>query len=95
MGQDITAPGGPDETSMGGMVEIIKNGTFLPDGYLGIPGQAMIDKMGTLKALQDETFVKIITGDADMDEFDEFVEQWHALGGAEITADVNTWYATQ
>lgn len=91
----IFAPGGPDETSMGGMVEIIKNGTFLPDGYLGIPGQAMIDKMGTLKALQDETFVKIITGDADMDEFDEFVEQWHALGGAEITADVNTWYATQ
>jgi len=32
-------------------------------------------------------------GAASIDEFDKFVAQWKQLGGDQITAEVNEWYA--
>lgn len=43
----------------------------------------------TLNQLIMENFTQIITGDKDVDSFDEFVETWKVLGGDEITAEVN------
>jgi len=48
----------------------------------------MIDKWANLKKMEDETFLKIILGLAPIDDFDQFVIDWKAQGGDEITAEV-------
>ncbi|QJD86578.1 extracellular solute-binding protein [Cohnella herbarum] len=56
--------------------------------YQGAPTPSMISKSPTLDKLELETFIKIIMG-ASLDEFDRFVEKWRALGGDQITQEVN------
>lgn len=48
----------------------------------------MEKKWANLKKKEDETFLKIIIGEEDLDAFDTFVEEWYAEGGEEITAEV-------
>ena len=48
----------------------------------------MIDKWANLTKLESETFLKIIMGTASIDTFDQFVKDWKAQGGDEITAEV-------
>ena len=50
--------------------------------------------MGSLSSLQNEVIIKIIVGDYEVDYFDEFVDDWHKLGGTEIMAAVNEWYSS-
>ena len=42
--------------------------------------------------MRDEVYTKIIIGEASVDSFDEFVEDFNNLGGADITNEVNEWY---
>lgn len=69
--------------------------TLLTTAYLGASTPTMVERQGVLDKLQNETFTKIIMGAASIDEFDKFVEQWKKLGGDQITAEVNEWYAKQ
>ena len=48
----------------------------------------MEKKWANLKKKEDETFLKIIIGEAPLDTFDTFVEEWKAEGGDEIIAEV-------
>ena len=48
----------------------------------------MEKKWTNLKKKEDEVFLKIIIGEADLDSFDSFVEEWKAEGGDEITKEV-------
>ncbi|MCK0473201.1 extracellular solute-binding protein [Halalkalibacter sp. APA_J-10(15)] len=41
-----------------------------------------------LKAMEDETFLRIIMGNAPLDDFDTFVEDWLNQGGEQITSEV-------
>lgn len=50
--------------------------------------ETMEKKWTNLKKKEDETFLKIIIGEASVDEFDTFVEEWKAEGGDEITQEV-------
>lgn len=50
--------------------------------------ETMEKKWANLKKKEDEVFLKIIIGDADISAFDTFVEEWKAEGGEEITAEV-------
>lgn len=50
--------------------------------------ETMEKKWANLKKKEDETFLKIIIGEAPIDTFDTFVEEWKAEGGEEITAEV-------
>lgn len=43
----------------------------------------------TLETLEDEFYLKVLTGDTSIDEFDSFVEQWKALGGDTVTQEIN------
>lgn len=52
----------------------------------------MKTKFESMNKLEVETFMKIIYGSAPIDEFDKFVQQWKALGGDQITKEVNDWY---
>lgn len=45
-------------------------------------------KWANLQKLQDETFLKIVTGEASIDSFDEFVSNWKSTGGDQITKEV-------
>lgn len=49
--------------------------------YTGAPTKTMMKRWSTLLALQDETFVKIISGSLDIEAFDDFVTQWNEQGG--------------
>jgi putative aldouronate transport system substrate-binding protein len=73
--------------------------------YNALPTKTMVDlgtDLGTsggtnnnLGTLCVETFTSIITGQKPLEAFDEFVANWKKLGGDQITAEVNDWYATQ
>lgn len=50
--------------------------------------ESMKLKWANLQKLQDETFLKIVTGEAPVDSFDEFVSTWKSTGGDQITKEV-------
>lgn len=51
--------------------------------------ETMERKWSNLKKLEDETMLKIITGQEDISAFDTFVSNWHAQGGDEILKEVS------
>lgn len=65
------------------------NGMFIQNAYTGANTDSMVLYNATLEQLRLDTFTRIITGDASIDEFDNYVEQWKALGGDMITQEVN------
>lgn len=71
-----------------------QNNQLLGEKFVGAPTPTMVEKLSTLKKMETEVFVKIIMGAASIDEFDKFVSDWNALGGANITQEVNDWYAS-
>jgi len=46
-----------------------------------------------LEKLRSEAYISIITGEKELDYFDEFVEKWYSGGGEEMTKEANEWYA--
>ncbi|WP_214626187.1 extracellular solute-binding protein [Paenibacillus agaridevorans] len=66
-----------------------ENKLFQMNRFVGAPTSAMTDKSATLSKLTNETFMRIILGDLPIDAFDQFVEDWHKLGGEQITKEVN------
>jgi putative aldouronate transport system substrate-binding protein len=69
---------------------------------LGIPNPAVsflaptaVEKGADLAKLRDETFVKIVMGKLPIEAFDDFVKEWKAKGGDQITKEVNDWYKSQ
>ena len=50
--------------------------------------EAMLKKGANLEKLENETFLKIITGTAPIDEFDKFVKTWKSIGGDEIAKEI-------
>ena len=49
--------------------------------------------VGFLFKDQVEYISKIITGEYDLDKFDEFVDRWYKNGGEAVTERVRAWYA--
>jgi len=87
----VFGPGG----SFSVIEQYVQNDRLLRTKFYSSPTPVMGEKGGTLDTLMKETFTKIIMGAAHIDEFDKFVENWKKLGGDEITAEVNEWYAQQ
>ncbi len=50
--------------------------------------ESMDSKWATLEKLEDETFLKILNGEAPIEAFDEYVEQWNSLGGSDVLAEL-------
>lgn len=63
--------------------------------YNGPPTKAQGTYGGQLKALEDEVFANIISGNKPIEEFDQFVERWYKEGGQEWTDEVNEWFKNQ
>lgn len=60
--------------------------------YMGPLTATMGSKNELLKKMLDETYSKIIYGQAPVDEFDKLVQNWKTSGGDQITKEVNEWY---
>lgn len=52
------------------------------------PTATVNTKWTNLKKLEDETFLKIILGNAPVDSFDQFVKDWKAQGGDQVTTEI-------
>ena len=85
---------GPAPSSYASIDEMQSEGRILINRFVGAPTETMTEKMSTLEKMRDEMFNKIIIGEASVDEFDKFVEDFNSLGGEQITNEVNEWYAS-
>lgn len=65
------------------------------DEFLGTPTESMGKFNAKLNKLEDEVFTKIVMGEAPLDQFDQFVEEWKKEGGDQITEEVNDWYSNK
>lgn len=72
------------ELDNAGLLQYDKRGSFV--------SPTMIENQATLDKMELEIITRIITGDASVDEFDNFVKQWKTLGGDLITQEMNEWY---
>ncbi|MDR3050321.1 MAG: extracellular solute-binding protein [Oscillospiraceae bacterium] len=87
--------GAKDNASVNLMIQAIQNGWVFGNQFFGAPTPTMVEREGTLEELTTTAFIKIITDNADVDEtFDKFVADWKALGGDQITREVNEWFKT-
>lgn len=50
--------------------------------------KTMNSNLADMEKLRDETFVKIIVGEASVDDFDSFVEEWNKRGGTQISEEI-------
>ena len=60
--------------------------------FTGAATPTMIEKWNLLRQSELETFNKIIYGKLPVDAFDEFVDNWNANGGEQVTKEVNEWF---
>ena len=64
------------------------------DKFQGIPSKKMSRDLGNLLSKRNEVYLKIITGEFEVDAFDdEWRGFWETNGGKDIEAEVNDWYA--
>ncbi|WP_238555731.1 hypothetical protein [Paenibacillus alvei] len=42
---------------------------------------------------QEDTFINYISGTESLDNYDQFLAEWHAQGGADMVKAANEWYA--
>jgi putative aldouronate transport system substrate-binding protein len=62
--------------------------------FLGNNTERMTRLLPDLQQLESEALISIIIGNESLDYFDEFVAEWKASGGDEVTEDVNGWKAS-
>lgn len=60
--------------------------------FLGANTERMTQALPDLNTLEDSYYTEILIGQRPLDDFDVYVEEWLASGGAEVTEDVNAWW---
>jgi len=83
-------------TSSGGgavMLEQIEDNLFNYSAYNTAPTENMASCYFILNEMAHETIIKIICGES-VDSYDDFLDSWYALGGAEVTREAQEWYDT-
>lgn len=73
---------------------------FAADGYVydekfGAATPTEQSRGASLEAMAAEVFLKIVMGDAPIEAFDDFVEDWKKLGGDDLIEEVNAAYKAQ
>ena len=59
------------------------------------PTPTMVERWVDLRKVIEETHLSIITGGKPIEAFDEMIAQWQQLGGDQVTAEVNEWWASR
>ena len=69
-------------------IEVVKS-VYFPET------DSMKEEWWKLRELEEETFLKIVTGVEEIDAFDAFVAKWEENGGSKITEEVNQTISSQ
>jgi len=93
----VKATFGPYDSGLGMVQYYIDNNLFEGDIFTAADTEGMVEYWGTLEALQEEYYSKIIVdGGANTEAlWNEFVQKWYAAGGDIVTDEVNEWYANK
>jgi putative aldouronate transport system substrate-binding protein len=75
------------------LADYYNNNQLIQNKYYGPPTETMITRNSILKQKEQEMMAKVIMGELGLDAFDNFVKEWHRLGGEQITQEVNEWYS--
>ena len=63
--------------------------------YQGAPTATQVDRWSSMQDLIDASFLKMINGEIEIDGgFEDMVEKWYAMGGTDVTREVNERYNT-
>lgn len=62
---------------------------ILWNNYVGAPTDTMIERWASMEELLITSFTKMIQGQEDIENFDSIVQQWYAMGGEQVTQEVN------
>ncbi|OWA33423.1 sugar ABC transporter [Saccharibacillus sp. O16] len=89
--KDVAVNYGP-ETPEAAQVLLAQKDSSFKDMFTGPTTATMKSKMDYLNKMENQTFNEIIYGKKPADAFDEFVTNWKAGGGDQITSEVNAWY---
>ena len=79
-------------SSLVNALEHVDNDHELWDKMWGVPPQSLRDFGSTLDDLLIEGYAKIVTGNEDINYYDELIESWRKAGGDQVTAEVNEAY---
>lgn len=85
---------GNDNTGYGGADKIMARKNY-NEAYNAIPGPEMTANLANLETLTAQTLIGIITGQAEPNSYNAFLEEWKAKGGQDILETVTQWYAGQ
>lgn len=64
----------------------------LPNMFNAEPTATMRRSWEQLQTMEKQVYTNIIYGNEPIEAFDQFVEDWKAQGGEQITQEVNEWY---
>lgn len=84
---------GPEDSSYAVMDYYIQSDAFMMNKFTGSNTPTMTQKKSIIEDKVLEYYTKVIMGIEAVDTFDAFVEEVNGLGLANITAEVNEWYA--
>ena len=83
-----TAP----DTANGYVIAYDGKDELIPDLFNAEPTEAMKKGWEQLQTLEKQTYTNIIYGKEPISAFDDFVAEWNAQGGEQITREINEWY---
>lgn len=73
---------------------VLQNDLLFTDYFVGAKTETMVERFNSMEEMMDTEITKIITGESEVEAgFNAMVESWYAMGGKQITAEVNEWYA--
>lgn len=73
---------------------VLQNDLLFTDYFVGAKTETMVERFNSMEEMMDTEITKIITGESEVEAgFNAMVKSWYAMGGEQITAEVNEWYA--
>lgn len=79
----------PDDGAVPTVQKYFAEDRIVTAAYNGVATPTMVEKGSTLDKLRDEVFTRIIMGQDSVDAFDKYTQDWLALGGEDILAEIN------
>jgi putative aldouronate transport system substrate-binding protein len=83
---------GAPNCSYAAIDQMIKANRFVRSAYDTVQTENMIQNNPALLTLTQEMIINIITGSKPIDSYNDFLQQFDALGGAEIQKEADEWY---
>ena len=73
-------------------LDALERNGIINDMNFGPATETMIARQSTLDQLRDEVIIQIITGQRSVESFEDFINDWHQLGGQDIINEINEWF---